>query len=267
MAVGAAGFVYFASTAVETRKFDLAVPPRVLTKAADPEAGAHLARIAGCTNCHGPDLTGREAREARRFVRMHSSNLTLLNGRWSDDDLDRAIRRGVRPDGTSVRLMPSSQYSKLTDDDAAALIAYLRTFAPDGEPHQPPQTTWLGRLLVATGRVSPEAETVEETRALAPLDLGPATAEGRYLASIACGGCHGPELTGRDRIAFVAPDLRVVAAYALEDFRTFMRTGIAAGGRRLPVMSNEAVKNTTHLTDAEIDALFAYLLTRAGVSS
>jgi hypothetical protein len=52
-------------------------------------------------------------------------------GAWSKDDIVKAVRTGVRPDGRQlVPVMPYPHYSKLTDTDAQALAAYLKSLKP-----------------------------------------------------------------------------------------------------------------------------------------
>jgi hypothetical protein len=46
--------------------------------------------------------------------------------RLSDAELEAAIRHGVRPDGRSLRIMPSATYADLADDDLAALLGFVR---------------------------------------------------------------------------------------------------------------------------------------------
>jgi len=50
-----------------------------------------------------------------------------------------------------------------------------------------------------------------------------------------------------------------MAAYSPEAFRELMRTGTAVGGRTLGVMTTQSRNNLSHLTDAEIAALYAFL--------
>jgi hypothetical protein len=50
-----------------------------------------------------------------------------------------------------------------------------------------------------------------------------------------------------------------VYSYTPEGFTQLLRTGVALGGRQLGMMSEEARNNLSHLTDAEISALYAYL--------
>jgi hypothetical protein len=60
-----------------------------------------------------------------------------------------------------------------------------------------------------------------------------------------------------------APDLNLVAGYDLAQFRFLMRTGRPPSGKDLGLMAEVARNDFSHLTDAEIDALHAYLVARA----
>lgn len=106
------------------------------------ERGAYLMRhVAACGNCHtpmGPDgpLPGQEM--AGRFVLSvpefdaYAPNLTpAAIGDWSDAELARAIREGIRPDGSVMGPpMAFPLYRAISDDDIAAIIAYLRSLPP-----------------------------------------------------------------------------------------------------------------------------------------
>ena len=63
---------------------------------------------------------------------VHSKNITpdkeTGTGRYSDKELARMIRHGVRPDGTVM--FPFMAYANLNDEDLTAIISYLRTVAP-----------------------------------------------------------------------------------------------------------------------------------------
>ena len=54
------------------------------------------------------------------------------------------------------------------------------------------------------------------------------------------------------------PSLAVAAGYPLEDFKRFLRTGVALGGRTLPTMTPVAKSRFVHFTDSEIEALHVY---------
>lgn len=123
------------------------------TQAETPvERGQYLVEvIAACGNCHtpqgpeGPDttrkLSGGIPIEQPGFVAM-PSNITPDQetgiGSWSDQQIIRAIREGVRPDGRVLGPpMPFDLYRDISDGDAAAIVAYLRTVEPVGNQVAP----------------------------------------------------------------------------------------------------------------------------------
>src|SRR6266571_3207592 len=56
-------------------------------------------------------------------------------GKWSDEQIKRAITTGIRPDGTRLtRTMPSEWYAKVAPADLNAVIAFLRTLKPIKTP-------------------------------------------------------------------------------------------------------------------------------------
>ena len=100
-----------------------------------------------CTGCHtrgaltgrpNPDLflAGSEAGfHLPGLGYFYPPNLTpdLATGLgdWSEDDIVRAIRTGERPDGRMLApIMPYHSYSALTDADARAVAAFLKSLAP-----------------------------------------------------------------------------------------------------------------------------------------
>jgi mono/diheme cytochrome c family protein len=68
-----------------------------------------------------PDLTGRIVRTANVTPDPETGI-----GNWSEDEFVRALRFGVRPDQTVV-VYPMVPYPELTDVEARAIYAYLRT--------------------------------------------------------------------------------------------------------------------------------------------
>jgi mono/diheme cytochrome c family protein len=114
--------------------------------AGDAERGAYLARIMDCQGCHSgctpegaldpaQNLTGGTIGfELPGLGIFWPPNLTpspeALGG-WTDKEIAAALRTGVRPDGRLLApIMPWPSYAVLTDEDAADLIAYLRTLPP-----------------------------------------------------------------------------------------------------------------------------------------
>jgi len=123
-------------------------PAPAETAAVDPvERGAYLLRIAGCNDCHtpghllgNPDFTRAYSGGNVGFFMpglgyVFAPNLTpdaeTGLGTWTEDQIVTAMRTGVRPDGRVLApIMPWPGLAALTDEDAYAMAAYLKSLAP-----------------------------------------------------------------------------------------------------------------------------------------
>jgi cytochrome c553 len=243
----------------EARPERLAAPTPALLADAPRQA-----RIMGCLGCHGEGLGGRTLDDIPHVARIHAPNLPAFAARVSDQQLARAIRQGIAPDGRALWVMPSPMYANLGDAELAALIAWIRTLPRRPGEEEGVKVRVLGRLGIALGQYHSSPQIAERFRTEAPIDLGPAFAAGRRITLTACTHCHGPSLSGQtDAEGPQGPDLRIAAAYTLDQFRTLIRTGRSASGRDLDMMDDIARGDLSHLTDAEIAALHAYLTARA----
>lgn len=109
--------------------------------------GKYLAAIMDCGGCHmpgaltgKPDMTRMLAGESIGFEIpglgiFYPPNLTPDRetglGKWSHADIIKAVRTGVRPDGRELApAMPWRAYAALSDSDARALAAYLKSLKP-----------------------------------------------------------------------------------------------------------------------------------------
>lgn len=154
------------------------------------ERGAYLAKAGACLVCHtaigpqGPDLAnagagGLEMKE--KFGTWRSPNITPDKGTgigtWTDEQIIAAIREGVRPDGAQLSpMMPYMNYNVLTDDDAKALVTFLRTLKPV-------------ERVVAKSELKMEAIPAPKPPNEAPGD--DPMKQGAYLASLMlCNHCH-----------------------------------------------------------------------------
>jgi cytochrome c553 len=117
-------------------------------KPADPavlKRGDYLVNVVmACASCHtaigptGPELTKKFAGGLEvpdMFGTWRSSNITQDKktgiGGWTDEQIITAIREGKRPTGDQMfPIMPYPFFHSLSDDDAKAIVAYLRTIAP-----------------------------------------------------------------------------------------------------------------------------------------
>jgi mono/diheme cytochrome c family protein len=217
--------------------------------------GARLIAVAACSGCHGAGLTGGPLRVFA--TQVYTPNLTLQLRALSDADIDRALRAGLRPDGTSELVMPAHAYRALTDDEVAAIIAGLRALPGQGSRQPGLRPGLLLRVALVVGALRTEPEQL--AAAGSPLDAGASFAGGRHLAAIACGRCHGTDLGG---IANVGPDLTVRGYYSRARFHALIQKGDAIGEGNMALMTETARNNFSHFTDAEVDAIYDYLEAR-----
>ncbi len=259
-----AAWVWFASNRVLGRSHE-AAPERLAPPSAAQLADAgRQARILGCSNCHGARLEGRMMFDAQPFATVWTPNLTELAARASDQQLAQGIRQGIGHDGRALFVMPSGLYSRLSDGEVAALIAYIRSLPRTGGRVSGIQWGPIGRFALAKGDVPSARSTIEDFRVRRPFDVGPEHEAGRRLAATACAACHGPDLTGgAAEGGSPPPDLAAAGAYDLAQFRTLMRTGRPPGGRDLGLMREVAEKDFAAYTDEEVAQLHGYLRARA----
>ena len=84
--------------------------------------------MGGCTGCHGPTLSGGHIPGTPPSWKP-ASNLTPRGiGSWTEADFTRALREGVRPNGTPIdTLMPWRLTRQMSDDEIRGLYAFLKT--------------------------------------------------------------------------------------------------------------------------------------------
>ncbi|SFL65815.1 cytochrome C [Shimia aestuarii] len=247
------------------------------------ERGEYLVRgPAGCGNCHtpqgpnGPDMSnefGGMMVEKNDHFEAWAVNITP-GGRvadWSDAELARAIREGIRPDGTVIGPpMPIGLYRGLGDDDLMSIVAFLRTVPPSD--NQTPFSTYNIPLPPAYG---PPIESVT-----AP-PRGVSAEYGAYLAGPVahCTECHttfgpmgpmfdthlgagGYEFHGPWGVS-VAPNITShedgLAGYSDAELKAMITTGTRPDGSRMkPPMGYHHYAATS---DEDIDAIILYLRT------
>lgn len=249
------------------------------------ERGKYLVEtIAGCGNCHTPQgpngpvaaraLAGGFVVDDNPAFKAISSNITPDRedgiGAWTDDQIVRAIREGIRPDGTLVGPpMPIELYRGIADSDVRAMVAYLRTVPPlKGKAEK---STYHIPLPPSYG---PPVGHVE-----AP-PRSDKVAYGAYLAGPVghCIECHSPRLpdgqrdaahTGAGGMAFAGPwgtsmsanitpnRDRGLGAWSDAEIERAIRTGVSKDGRHLlPPMGYAYYRG---ISSEDMAALIAYL--------
>lgn len=248
------------------------VPAHALTIPTDSatvQRGRHLARVRGCQDCHGPDLAGRTIIDDPAIGRLAGANLTAgrAGGALSDAEWERAVRHGVRADGTPLLFMPANEFADFSDEDVAAIAAYARSLPAVTRAPVPIRVGPVGRALFLAGQLSlVPAERVKHDRAHTPhVDVEPTARYGAYLAA-GCVGCHGAELAG-GHIPGTPPDWKPAAnitptgigSWTEADFIRAMRTGVRPNGT--PIDSLMPWRAMSAMHDVELQALYAYLRT------
>ena len=242
--------------------------PAVPIDAAAVARGEHLATIRGCKGCHGPDLGGATFIDSPVMARLSGANLTAGKGgiARSDEELVRAIRHGVAPNGRSLLFMPSQEFSALSEGDMGDLLAYLHSVPAVDRTLPSNMVGPLGRALFLAGKVPLlPAEVVDHQARPAQPTPAVTAAYGDYLAA-ACKGCHGAGLSGGHipgtppswpAAANLTPHASGLAGWSEADLRRALREGISRDGRKLKT-DFMPVRETRHLSDEEIGALYAY---------
>jgi mono/diheme cytochrome c family protein len=270
MIAALATWVFIASERRLNTTYDLAVTPVVArADSASLVRGEHLFQTISCTLCHGDDGGGAIVQQDRMLGTIAGPNLTRgrggSGGQRSDIDWVRAIRRGVRHDGTSLIVMPSEVFTHLADSDLASMLGYMRQFPPVDREVPPSGFGPMGRALLAAGKlnilVAPKTPNYDAPAAPPP----PGTIEyGRYLADISgCHGCHGYGLSG-GRVAG-PPGLppasnltpRGIGQWTETDFTRAMREGQRPDGTVLDAFMPWNVFRK--MSDADLNALWMYL--------
>lgn len=238
--------------------------------AAALERGRYLYGSRGCADCHGDNGAGRTFVDAPP-LRLAGPNLTAgaggVTAAYQPVDWVRTLRHGVKPDGRPVRVMPSEDYSRMTDADIGALAAYVKSLPPAAGGGAVIDLPLPARVLYGFGLIPDAAEKIDHRLPPAlPVPEGVTVEHGRYVAQM-CVGCHGARLEG-GRIPGGPPDWPAAARLVpgegngmarygeAEVMLQMFKSGRSPEGRPLAVMPFEALSK---LSDTDARALHLYL--------
>ena len=223
------------------RTFDAPEPP--LRASRDPaviERGRYLAfGPAHCASCHAPGDRAQAAMSASSVEEyqailgrldgvpltggfayasplgtLHFPNITpdpaTGIGRYTDGQLARMLRHGIRPNGQAA--FPVMEYQNISDEDVIALLSFMRSQEPVHNPVPDHELTFMGKAVKAF-----------LVRPLGPEGTPPATSppeaptieRGEYLANrvAQCAGCH----TRRNMVDFSLTGPRLAGGSELEE--------------------------------------------------
>ncbi len=130
------------------------------------------------------------------FGKWYSRNLTpdveTGLGGWTDGEIVQALREGVRKDRTMLfPIMPADWYHGMSDDDALAVVAYLRSIPPVKNEVPRSEPSFVAKALLTFKVIKPKQSIT--TPITAP-PRGITVEYGRYLSNnlAGCADCHTP---------------------------------------------------------------------------
>ena len=284
--IGWRPFIGSKKRALTDRRFE-ATPERL-------NRGEYLSEhVAGCTYCHTPQEQGPNGPE---LVRGQKGGGQIFNmpgfpgtvvapnitpdresgiGNFTDDQLARAIREGISHDGqTLFPMMPYANFRRMSDEDLASVVVYLRTLPPIRSALPRTDIHFPVKYLIR-GVPEPVTGTVQA-------DLSTPASRGEYLVNLSsCLDCHTPRKRGRldssmkfaggqvfdasGQIASpnITPDVTGIGSYTEEKFVKALRTGYVGKRQLNTVMPWQGYSGQT---DEDLKAMYAYLRTVPAVA-
>ena len=246
-------------------------PVPYTTDASAQERGRYLFQTRGCAECHGANGAGREFVNDGKGTRIAGPNITPTGAvaNYTPEDWVRTIRHGVQPDGHPVLVMPCEDFNRFTDEDLAALVAYVRSLPPMAGGTAVVELPLPARVLYGFDVIPDAAQRINHTLPPStPVASGVTVEHGAYVANM-CIGCHGAKLSG-GKIAGGPPDWPAAANITpgegsamlrykdADAFATMLQTGKRPDGTSIAVMPFESLSK---LNDVDKRALFAFLQT------
>ncbi|MGY4829621.1 c-type cytochrome [Sphaerotilaceae bacterium SBD11-9] len=257
------------------RTLDVKVQPVALRDDAPGiERGRYLYLSRGCTECHGVNGAGGDVINDGKGMHVRAPNITPGKGgvvaAYTADDWVRTLRHGIKPNGKPAIVMPSEDYARLTDDDLASLVAYIRKMpAIDGQGAVI-EFPALVKTLYATGVIHDAAEVIDHSLPPSqPVPEAVSAQHGAYVVN-SCIGCHGAHLSG-GKIPGAPPEWPaaanltpgeggVMARYPTpEAFAAMFKSGKRPDGSEVSkVMPFLSLKE---MNDTDVQALYLHLKT------
>lgn len=198
-----------------------------------------------------------------------STDIETGIGKYSDKELARALRYGVKPDGTMV--YPFMPFNNMSDEDLQAIISYLKSQKPVRNKVPDHELNLMGNVIKAflIKPVGPEGTPLKK------MEKDSTAAYGDYLANVVanCGGCHtqrsptggfiGTPFAGGSAMVekggtFTPPNLTTdsssrIFKWSEENFLNRFRMGRLMKGSPMPWPSYK------RMSDTELKAIFKYL--------
>ncbi len=277
------------------RAFSMSVPhkPDVAATPDMVQRGELLARVGDCISCHtvagGAPYAGGRAFDLGNMGVLYAPNITpdkeTGSGTWSDDDFRAALQIGVGKGGVHLYpAFPYTSFTKLSDDDALAIKAYLfslkpvHSVPPPNAMHFPYNQRWL--MAYWSWLFNPNERLTNDSA------QSPEWNRGRYLVEALghCGECHTPRnflqaldnsraYAGAVQQKWKAYDISSdkdtgIGNWTDDAIASYLSTGFAENHGPASGPMAEAISNSLRfLSQQDIHAMVAYLRTTKPVAS
>jgi mono/diheme cytochrome c family protein len=261
------------------------LPPTTPPNPQQVARGAYLARVGNCMLCHtergGTPYAGGRPLETP-FGTIYAGNLTpdpaTGLGEWSAAHFRRALHEGRSRDGRLLYpAFPYTHTTRVTDADADALFAYLRSLPPANHPNRPHQLRWPYNTQAAlavwrTLYFRPEPHVDEPNRS-AEWNRGAYLVRGLGH----CSACHSARNVlgaSRDLMdlsgglipmqnwyapSLASSDQAGVADWPLAEIAQLLATGVAPRASTTGPMAEVVLHSLQYLEPADLRAMSVFL--------
>jgi mono/diheme cytochrome c family protein len=254
------------------------------------EYGQYLATAGNCVSCHtranAESFAGGLPFETP-FGTIYSTNISSDSktgiGEWTLQEFTAALRKGERPDGEHLYpVFPYVAFTKLSDQDVAALFAYIQTLPAVN--YTPPENDlgfpYSKRSMLGSWKTL----YFDDKRFEADESQSEEWNRGAYLVEGLghCGMCHTPRnflgardedmaLTGatyRDKVdgmwlnwssTNLTQSSNGLASWSEEDIVSYLQHGISPQAGVFGPMNDVVVNSTMKLTPEDLNAMAVYL--------
>jgi cytochrome c553 len=182
---------------------------------------------------------------------------------WSDGEVIRAFREGVHKSGRSLFIMPAGVYHNFSDEDAKAIVAFLRSQPAAGTENPAANLNIIGAIL---SRLLPIALSVQPpiTQPVPMPAIGVNREYGQYMVTVAgCTDCHGKQLGGGEPAPGglgppIGPTIRDLGKrYTEAQFLNLFHTGMKSNGQAASDMM--PWRDYRAFDDDDFKAIYLYL--------
>jgi len=251
------------------------------------ERGRYLAIAADCMACHtaasGKPYAGGYAIDSPLGT-IYATNITPSKkggiGHYTEADFARALRQGVRADGSHLYpAMPYTSYALLSDADVGDLYHYfMHAVKPVDEPAR--QTKLPFPFNVRLSMLGWNALFLDDKRFVPDAGKSAQINRGAYLAEglAHCSACHTPrnmlmaevgsqQLAGANLGSWHAPNITSdaisgIGGWSDAELAAYLKTGHVEGKGQAAGGMAEAIQNSLQfLRDDDVAAIVAYLRT------